>query len=61
MVYQLKLPASLGIHDIFHVDLLLPYKETEEYGPRYTRPSPDIVQGEEEYEVEYIYDKRRKG
>jgi hypothetical protein len=61
VAYRLKLPPTLGIHDVFHIDLLLPYKETEEYGPGYTRPPPDIVQGEEEYEVEYIRDERRKG
>jgi hypothetical protein len=61
VAYWLKLPPTLGIHDVFHINLLLPYKETEEYGPGYTRPPPDVVQGEEEYEVEYIRDERRKG
>ena len=52
---------SLKIHDVFHVDLLLLFKETEEHGPTYTRPPPDVIQGEEEYEVEYIRDERRRG
>src|SRR6267154_6842521 len=61
VAYQLKLPSEMKIHDIFHVDLLLPYKETEAYGPGYTRPPPDLIEGEEEYEVELIRDVRRKG
>ena len=61
MAYRLELPTSLKIHDVFHVDLLLPFRETEEHGPAYTRPPPDVIQGEEEYEVEYIRDERRRG
>ena len=61
MAYQLKLPVNLSIYNICHINLLLSYKETEEYGPRYIRPPSDIVQGEEKYEVKYIRDKRCKG
>src|SRR6267154_502802 len=61
VAYQLKLPSEMKIHDVFHVDLLLPYKETEAYGPGYTRPPPDLIEGEEEYEVESIRDIRHKG
>src|ERR1700733_5461624 len=60
VAYRLKLPPTMKIHNVFHIDLLLPYKETEEYGPGYTRPPPDIVQGEEEYEVEYIREERQR-
>jgi hypothetical protein len=48
----------MRIHNVFHVDLLLPYKETEAYRPVYTRPPLDLIDGEEEYEVESIRDMR---
>jgi hypothetical protein len=54
IAYRLRLPKSMKIHDVFHIDLLLPYKETEAYGPAYTRPPPDLIEGEEEYEIESI-------
>jgi len=33
---QLDLPQSMKIHNVFHMDLLLPYKETEQYGTPFT-------------------------
>ena len=36
VAYQLALPLSWGIHDVFHVSLLLPYKETAAHGPNFT-------------------------
>ena len=54
--YQLTLPEQWKIHDVFHVDLLTPYRETEFHGPNYDRPPPDLVEGEEQYEVEQILD-----
>jgi len=60
VAYQLQLLTSMKIHDVFHVDLLLPYKETEAYGTPFTRPPP-IIDSEEEYEIEAILDTRRKG
>jgi hypothetical protein len=61
ITYQLTLPGTWKIHDVFHVDLLTPYIETEFHGPNYMRPPPDLVQGTEEYEVEAILDSRRHG
>ena len=60
VTYHLTLPASMKIHNMFHINLLLPYKETEAYGPAYMRPSSDLIEGEEEYTMEYIQDARRK-
>ena len=61
VAYQLKLPEQMKIHDVFHIDLLMPYKETEAYRPSFTHPPPVIKEGEEEYEVETIRDIQRKG
>ena len=58
VTYRLKLPTSLKIHDVFHVDLLTPYHETEEHGENYTQPPPELIDGEEEYQVEEIIDER---
>jgi chromodomain-containing protein len=60
MAYRLQLPSSIKVHDVFHIDLLTLYKETEEYGQAYMRPPPITVQSEEEYEVESILQARRK-
>src|SRR6266404_6156736 len=61
VTYQLQLPAQWQIHPVFHVDLLTPYKETATYGSNYTRPPPDLIDGEEEYEVERIINSRQVG
>jgi len=54
MVYQLHIPQKWKIHDVFHTSLLTPYKETEEHGPNYHKPPPDIIEGKPEWEVEQI-------
>jgi hypothetical protein len=61
VAYRLKLPDSMKIHDIFHIDLLTPYCETSSYGPNYVRPPPVTEDNKEEYEVENIRDARRHG
>jgi hypothetical protein len=61
IAYRLRLPESMKIHNVFHIDLLLPYKEMKAYGPAYTRPPPDSIEGEEEYKIESIRDTRLKG
>ena len=33
--YQLTIPEQWKIHDVFHVDLLTPYREMEFHGPNY--------------------------
>ena len=61
VAYQIKLPTSWGIHNVFHAYLLLPYHETLTFGPNFSRPPPDLIDGEEEYEVEQILNHRRHG
>jgi len=59
--YRLKLPMQWSIHDVFHIDLLTPYRETDLHGSNYSRPASDLVDNEEEYEVEKILDSRQFG
>jgi len=59
--YRLKLPTQWSIHDVFHIDLLTPYRETDIHGSNYSRPAPDLVNNEEEYKVEAILDTRQFG
>src|SRR6266702_4230528 len=54
--YRLKLPTQWSIHDVFHIDLLTPYRETDLHGSNYSRLAPDLVDNEEEYKVEKILD-----
>jgi hypothetical protein len=39
---------------VFHTSLLTPYIETKEYGENFSRPPPDLINNEEQYEVEAI-------
>jgi hypothetical protein len=59
--YRLELPTQWSIHDVFHTDLLTPYRETPTHGANYQRPPPDLVDGMEEYEVEKVLDSRQYG
>ena len=52
--FRLNLPPTWRIHDVFHATLLSPYVETETHGPNYTLPSPELIDGEEEYEIDKI-------
>ena len=61
VAYQLALPLSWNVHDVFHASLLLPYRETTTHGPNFTRPPPDLIENQEEYEVEAIINHRYYG
>jgi hypothetical protein len=54
--YHLELPTQWSIHPVFHIDLLTPYHETIMHGPNFTRPTPELIEGEEEYSVKKILD-----
>jgi hypothetical protein len=59
--FQLELPLQWKqkkVHPVFHASLLSPYKETEEHSENFPEPPPDLVEGEEEYEVEQVLDSR---
>src|SRR6266404_5693707 len=58
VTYQLRLPEQWSIHLVFHVDLLTPYKEMEFHGHTFKQPLPDLIDGEEEYEVERVVNSR---
>ena len=58
---QLELPPAWTIHDVFHTGLLTMFKETHQYGDNFPRPPPDIIDGEEEFEVEAIINHRYFG
>jgi Chromo (CHRromatin Organisation MOdifier) domain len=61
MVFQVALPPQWCIHNVFHASLLMPYKETEEHGENFAQPPPELIEGQEEYEVEQIVNSRRWG
>ena len=61
VTYQLKLPATWKIHPVFHATLLRQYNEMDVYGANFPRPPPDLIKGEEVYEVEWILKHRKRG
>ena len=61
VTYQLKLLKSWRIHDVFHATLLRAYKENETYGENFTEPPPELLEGEEVYEVKTILNHRKRG
>ena len=52
--YQLKLPPQWKIHNVFHTTLLTPYKETALNGKQNQEPTPELIDGQPEWEVEQI-------
>ena len=58
--YQLKLPPQWKLHNVFHATLLTPYKETVLNGQSYQEPTPELINGQPEWEVESILKVRRR-
>ena len=54
VAYQLQLPPSWKIHNVFHASYLSPFRETTEHGTNFIEPPPDIIDEEPEWEVERI-------
>ena len=61
VTYRLKLPTTWRIHNVFHAALLRQYKETEVYGANFPKPPPELLEGEEVYEIETILKHRKRG
>ena len=49
----------MNIYPVFHVNLLISYKVTAEYGIPFKSLAPETIDGQEEYEVNEILAKRR--
>jgi hypothetical protein len=56
--YRLDLPSHWKVHNVFHTNLLLPYQETQEHRCNFAEPPPELIEGQEEWEVEQILDRR---
>ena len=59
MAYRLDLPPAWRIHPVFHVNNLKRFNRSTEFVRAERPPSPIVIEGEEEYEVEGIL--RHKG
>ncbi len=46
---------------MFHANLIMPYKEMELHRPNFTHPPPDLIEGEQEFEVKKILDAQPRG
>ena len=59
---RLQLPVQWRIHPVFHVSKLRPAVIDRTLHPDpHTRPPPDLIDGEEHFEVESILDSRFRG
>ena len=62
--YRLKLPSTMKIHNVFHIELLTPVTEDSDFNRRQLRPAPVITEeGEEQWEVDHVvaWEKRKEG
>ena len=61
VAYQLQLPLTWTIHNVFHAGLLTRYHKMIEHGVNFTKPLLEVVDGNEEYEVEAVLNHRYYG
>ena len=61
VAYGLDLPPAWWIHLVFHVSNMMRFHESREFEREERPPSPVVVDGEEEYEVEAIPGHKGKG
>ena len=61
MAYRLDLPPAWRVHPVFHVSNLKRWTRSEEFERVERPPSPVMVEGHEEYEVEAILRHKGKG
>src|SRR5712692_1835228 len=54
--FGLSLPRSWKIHLVFHASLLSAYHETDDHGPNFTQPQPDLINGDEHFKVKAVLD-----
>ena len=57
--YRLDIPSTWKIHPVIHVDQLRKYHEDPVH-PNFHQPPPDLIDGEEEFEVERILDAQKR-
>jgi len=58
VAYQIELLVTWNIHNVFHASLLSAYQEMTAHGPNFSQPLSDLINGEEEYKVEYMVNHR---
>ena len=61
LTYQLNLLTSWWIHNVFYTILFWPYIENEIHRVNFPWPLPELLEGEEVYEVKLIIKHRQRG